>query len=786
MFGKILGLLLIASTALGAYSPAVNQGSAGSSKWLVDGSGVTQPVSGTVGITTSDTQPATQNVTTLDLVSAPSTGANGQTLYTGTPTAGSVATFSLSSLETVNLQVTGTWTGALQTEISIDGGTNWLINGVHQTGTTYTSSTFTANFAGGLNVSGATNFRVRAIAAMTGTAVVKVIESYNSNSIYIANSLQISDGAVATNKLTVKGASTAPVAADTSVVVTESPNSPIIAPLANIGSASTMTEDFSAVVASGISSPNLTLIQTGSGMTVSQSSGNLVVASGTTANSETIIRSNAGFTGSLIVKEDSILSQRIANNNFYVEMVDYPAGTTAASYTINSATSVTVTFTTNPFTSANVGQFMYLGGITGAAGIPMRAAIASVAGSTVTYTVAGWPASGTGTILVFGWNYYHLLYTGTTVTNANVGTQREGWQNADYVATINTTASPGHLATMQSEDNTFAVWDQLVASVTSAAAAMRAQLYQNIPPYTTPLYLQIHALNGTTAPASTTTWTVASVQVDQITSNPVTIGNIKQQSLQGQLPVFVANTANVSVTNTPNVSVSSDSLAINTSTNDLVSVAKTSTFTLAVTPAVASGQAYSFQLNSTAVTGTTPTMDCQILESYDGGVTYPKVIYQFERVTGVLATPLVTPMLRVSGKAFEYNCIIAGTTPSFTMALWRVGSVVATPIRYNLYDRSMAPGTSSSAGTTWFTEGCTSGQIFYYQSAVTTSPVLSFQTSPDQLVWASTTYTMTPTSTAGLYLLPLPAMNAKYSRIFTTTGGTGVTYVYTNLTCSGT
>jgi hypothetical protein len=56
-------------------------------------------------------------------------------------------------------------------------------------------------------------------------------------------------------------------------------------------------------------------------------------------------------------------------------------------YTINSATSVTVTFpTTNPYTAANVGQSLRLSVIAGAAGIPGRYAIASVSGLTVTFT----------------------------------------------------------------------------------------------------------------------------------------------------------------------------------------------------------------------------------------------------------------------------------------------------------------------------------------------------------------------------------------------------------------
>lgn len=143
-------------------------------------------VSGTVVATpATDIAPATQNVTVIDSASTTVSGANNQTLVTGTPTAGSAASFTLASIETIRVEVTGTWTGTLTCESSIDSGTTWTPQGVHQGA--YTTASLTANFIGGANIAGATNFRVRATAAMTGTAVVKVIESVNTQSVYIAN-----------------------------------------------------------------------------------------------------------------------------------------------------------------------------------------------------------------------------------------------------------------------------------------------------------------------------------------------------------------------------------------------------------------------------------------------------------------------------------------------------------------------------------------------------------------------------------------------------------------------
>lgn len=137
----------------------------------------------------ADGTPATQNITAQDTASTTTAVANNQSYITGTPTAGSVASFAVASLETVKIFVSGTWTGTLAVEISVDGGTTWIPTVIHQTGIYFTVGLFTNNFTGGTNVSGCTNFRVRSTATWTGTATVLVITSVNINAAYIANIL---------------------------------------------------------------------------------------------------------------------------------------------------------------------------------------------------------------------------------------------------------------------------------------------------------------------------------------------------------------------------------------------------------------------------------------------------------------------------------------------------------------------------------------------------------------------------------------------------------------------
>lgn len=272
----------------------------------------------------------------------------------------------------------------------------------------------------------------------------------------------------------------------------------------------------------GLAASELTLVQVGAGMTVNQSGGNLLITTGTTANSETVLRSNMTFRGSVLSRYAAVLSQRIVNQTFRFELADLIG--TGLAYTINSATSVTVTFpTNNPFAANTVGQFVRLSAISGAAGIPGRYAIASVSGLTVTFTVAGWPATGTGTLTMYGHNWLANEYSGTAATNSSFDCQRRGWASGNTTATINTTASPGHVAQIAFDVQSASLGDALAASNTGYQWANRASRIANVPDEDIDLYFFIVVQNGSTAPASTTTLTVGFVQVEDQMRNKVRI-----------------------------------------------------------------------------------------------------------------------------------------------------------------------------------------------------------------------------------------------------------------------
>jgi hypothetical protein len=324
---------------------------------------------------------------------------------------------------------------------------------------------------------------------------------------------------------------------------------------------------FHKTIASGLDTGNFALLTTGAGQTVSQGSGNLILASGTTANSETIMRSLLPFGGNLILKHQIVLSQRIANNNFSVELVDIIGD--ALAFTVSSATAVVVTIPNNPFTSANVGQSMNICKLSGVAGaIPMVAVIASVSGNNVTLTVTGYPASGSGTCSLTGWNEYSITYSGTTATNAVVLNRKNGWALAGTTATINTTASPGHMSALAIHNDHLAYLDQLIATGTVAQQTLRSSAVVNLIDTNVQLYLQIRLRNGTTNPATTTTATIGMVSVEQHDAMPTTTMQSRHAGGNGAQQVVVQNAAlAVNATETALVAPTSHTLAHAATTN---------------------------------------------------------------------------------------------------------------------------------------------------------------------------------------------------------------------------
>ena len=545
---------------------------------------------------------------------------------------------------------------------------------------------------------------------------------------------------------------------------------------------------FSAVGASVIDAFFVqTPIITGS-VAYNQAAGAINVVSSTTVNAEFLARSVNAYRGSMRMRFSLTASQRIVNNNFSVLLADLIGEN--LTFTINSATSVTISLPGNTFDSTMVGQFIMFGGIvSAAAALPGRYAIASVVtGTSITLTVAGFPASGTGTCTLFGRNYIRHLVTGATATTLNVDAQRNGWATGDTAAVINTTASPGTVIQTELTGREVFFSDALRATSTAPTFVTRASRYENIPDQGVDLYVFLWNFNGSVAPASATTFSLAHLSVENFANVPVYLQGARSLGQQNALPVQIQAGANsigsigtvTTVTGVTTVStvgaVTSGNLGIPGIITDVTSAALTTTTTTAAfTPTY--GTSYSVSIPVTAVTGTTPTLDVSVEESDDSGTNWFKV-YDFPRIT---ATGIYrSPILPMTGNRVRYVQTVAGTTPSFTRAVNRLqSSYMAQPLR-QLVDRSIVLTTLNSTTPSLDTRDCGNRvqMVVNIGAVTTTAPALQLEGSDDNgASWYSigTPLTAVASSTVQLTVTDL---NSALVRARVSTAGVGVTAGY--------
>ena len=117
----------------------------------------------------------TNKITVVDSGTTSTTGQGGQTLITGTPTAGSFIANNVVGDGGFSIEITGTWTGTLAFEQSQDGGVTYtavdaLIQGVNSI-----VQSVTANGVFRGNCASDNWLRVRATATITGTAYINIV-----------------------------------------------------------------------------------------------------------------------------------------------------------------------------------------------------------------------------------------------------------------------------------------------------------------------------------------------------------------------------------------------------------------------------------------------------------------------------------------------------------------------------------------------------------------------------------------------------------------------------------
>ena len=211
----------------------------------------------------------------------------------------------------------------------------------------------------------------------------------------------------------------------------------------------------------------------------------------------------------------------------------------------------------------------------------------------------------------------------------------------------------------------------------------------------------------------------------------------------------------------------------------IVDVASAAITTTTTTASIANnlGNAFEVVVVNTAMSGTTPTLDVRIEESFDGGTNW-HTLYEFERISAA-AQVAKSPMLRANGRHIRYVQTVGGTTPSFTRAITRnvFPSSTADKIA-RLYDRAISLTTLSATTASLFAGSASNVQLVVNLGAATTAPVFKLQGSEDNTNWydlSATTLTSVASSTVQL---TLNNINAPYVRGIVSTAGATVTAGY--------
>lgn len=210
---------------------------------------------------------------------------------------------------------------------------------------------------------------------------------------------------------------------------------------------------------------------------------------------------------------------------------------------------------------------------------------------------------------------------------------------------------------------------------------------------------------------------------------------------------------------------------------DVASAAITATATsAAISNSLGNGFQVTFPV--TAVTGTTPTLDIRIEESFDGGTNWV-TLYEMQRITA--AGSYNTPILRAMGRHIRYVRTITGTTPSFTMAITRnVLPFIQAEPQKRLMDRTIVPNTLNSVTPVLFQGAANNIQLVVNMGAITTTaPQFQIEGSEDGANWYAIATPLLAVASSTVEVTV--GKSATFIRARVSTAGSGATLGYVSL-----
>lgn len=359
-----------------------------------------------------------------------------------------------------------------------------------------------------------------------------------------------------------------------------------------------------------------------------------------------------------------------------------------------------------------------------------------------------------------------LFITGTNqsaiqpniISGSSVATDCLGYRS--FSAQIVSTGTGGSFIFEGSNDNlnfvTMPVFNQSLVNVSPFITAITATGSQIIYTGSLPFrYLRIRIASTITAGTIR-----AYVKLSPVPFTP-TIQPVGQNTATNLL-------TSSTVTGTVTATVAGASLSATTIT-DIAVASQTVTATSA--NIVTGNQSnMAFQVSVTGASGTNPTLDVVVQETFDGTNYFD--IYHFPRITTV--GQYQSPQIRVTGAGIRYVRTLGGTTPNFTNGILRPARQTSSDIWRNFINRTIDPNTLNSATPSYLVEGCDQFQLAVTMNAGGTAPEFKLQGSNDNLNWyevPSTTLTATIGST--VQVVSAAQCLPKFVRAITATAGSG-------------
>jgi hypothetical protein len=188
----------------------------------------------------------------------------------------------------------------------------------------------------------------------------------------------------------------------------------------------------------------------------------------------------------------------------------------------------------------------------------------------------------------------------------------------------------------------------------------------------------------------------------------------------------------------------------------------------------------SMLLDVTAVSGTSPTLDVFMSESYNNGVTWVPVWY-FPRVTA--NATLRCPALPSGGRR-RIDWVIGGTSPSFTFSVTTMRGSQTANVQRQYFDRTanVLSGTLNAV-TPWFDiAGLKSFNFRFTAGAITTTAAqYQVELSDDQSNAVASGSAVSAVASSTVSIPPASGAVAGYARLRCTSAGSGQTGTHVSL-----